>query len=67
MNGQIDNSDLQWFYRSLRNIEIIKSLKTNANIDVTIYHETILLARINNFQESIFNTDKHWSYFNDFL
>ena len=67
MNGQIDNSDLQWFYRSLRNIEIIKSLKTNANIDVTIYHETILLARINNFQESIFNTDKHWSHFNDFL
>ena len=29
--------------------------------------ETIQLARINNFQQCIFNTDKHWSHFNDFL
>ena len=32
-----------------------------------IYQETIQLAQINNFQECIFNTDKHWSHFNDFL
>ena len=57
MDRQTDNSDF------IGHPTIYKY----ANIQVTIYQETIQLAWINDFQECIFNTDKRWSHFNDFL
>ena len=32
---------------------------------MTIYQEAIKLAHVNNFQECIFNIDKHLPYFNE--
>ena len=45
----------------------LQKLLNHKTIQVTIYQETTELTQIINFQECIFNTDKHWPHFINFL